>query len=99
VVTLAAEIGGASLVLQMVTGVSYPVIAATALMPTTIDPVTVTLFAVVLGGAAVPLTYFPILIVASDARLMGAHVNRRWSNGAGTGFRASWSRSRWPPSR
>jgi Mn2+/Fe2+ NRAMP family transporter len=62
------------------------VIAATAFMLTTIDPVTVTLFAVVLGGAAVPLTYFPILIVANDARLMGAHVNRRWSNGAGTVF-------------
>jgi manganese transport protein len=62
------------------------VIAATGFMLTTIDPVTVTLFAVVLGGAAVPLTYFPILIVANDARLMGAHVNRRWSNGAGTVF-------------
>src|SRR5437773_12346172 len=35
------------------------VIAATAFTLTTIDPVTVTIFAVVLGAAAVPLTYFP----------------------------------------
>jgi Mn2+/Fe2+ NRAMP family transporter len=62
------------------------VIAATAFTLTTIDPVTVTIFAVVLGAAAVPLTYFPILIVANDARLMGDRVNRRWANGAGTFF-------------
>jgi Mn2+/Fe2+ NRAMP family transporter len=62
------------------------VIAATAFILTTVDPVTVTIFAVVLGAAAVPLTYFPILIVANDARLMGERVNRRWSNAAGTFF-------------
>ena len=61
-------------------------IAATALTLTTIDPVTITIFAVVLGAAAVPLTYFPILIVANDARLMGGRVNRRWANAAGTFF-------------
>jgi Mn2+/Fe2+ NRAMP family transporter len=42
--------------------------------------------AVVLGAAAVPLTYFPILIVANDARLMGERVNRRWANAAGSFF-------------
>jgi manganese transport protein len=62
------------------------VIAACAFTLTTIDPVTVTIFAVVLGAAAVPLTYFPILIVANDARCMGDRVNRRWANGAGTIF-------------
>jgi Mn2+/Fe2+ NRAMP family transporter len=62
------------------------VIAATAFTLTTIDPVTVTIFAVVLGAAAVPLTYFPILIVANDGRLMGERVNRRWANAAGTFF-------------
>jgi manganese transport protein len=62
------------------------VIAATAFILTTIDPVTVTIFAVVLGAAAVPLTYFPILIVANDARLMGQRANRRWTNAAGTFF-------------
>ena len=62
------------------------VIAAAAFTLTTIDPITVTIFAVVLGAAAVPLTYFPILIVANDARCMGDRVNRRWANGAGTIF-------------
>ena len=61
-------------------------IAATAFTLTTIDPVTVTIFAFVLGAAAVPLTYFPILIVANDARVMGRRVNRRWSNAAGSFF-------------
>ena len=61
-------------------------IAATAFTLTTIDPVTITIFAVVLGAAAVPLTYFPILIVANDARLMGERANRRWANAAGTFF-------------
>jgi manganese transport protein len=61
-------------------------IAATAFTLTTVDPVTVTIFAVVVGAAAVPLTYFPILIVANDARCMGQRVNGRWANTAGTFF-------------
>jgi manganese transport protein len=61
-------------------------IAATAFILTTIDPVTVTIVAVVLGAAAIPLTYFPVLIVANDARYMGRWVNRRWANTAGTLF-------------
>ena len=35
---------------------------------------------VVLGAAAVPLTYLPALIVANDKAYMGGRVNRRWSN-------------------
>jgi manganese transport protein len=62
------------------------VIAATAFTLTTIDPITVTIFAVVLGAAAVPLTYFPILLVANDTRCMGQRVNGRWANAAGTFF-------------
>jgi Mn2+/Fe2+ NRAMP family transporter len=61
-------------------------IAATAFILTTIDPVTVTIVSVALGAAAVPLTYFPLLIVANDARYMGRWVNRRWVNAAGTLF-------------
>jgi Mn2+/Fe2+ NRAMP family transporter len=61
-------------------------IAATAFILTTIDPITVTIVAVVLGAAAIPLTYFPVLIVANDARYMGRWVNRRWTNAAGTLF-------------
>lgn len=61
-------------------------IAATAFILTTIDPITVTIVAVVLGAAAIPLTYFPVLIVANDARYMGRWVNGRWANAAGTTF-------------
>jgi manganese transport protein len=61
-------------------------IAATAFILTTVDPITVTIVSVVLGAAAIPLTYFPVLIVANDARYMGRWVNRRWVNAAGTLF-------------
>jgi Mn2+/Fe2+ NRAMP family transporter len=62
------------------------VIAATGFILTTIDPVTVTLVSVVLGAAAVPLTYFPILIVANDRDYMGNRVNRGLSNTLGMLF-------------
>jgi manganese transport protein len=61
-------------------------IAATAFILTTIDPVSVTIVSVVLGAAAIPLTYFPVLIVANDARYMGRWVNGRVTNAAGTLF-------------
>jgi len=61
-------------------------IVATAFILTTIDPVTVTLVAVVLGAAAVPLTYFPVLVVATDRAYMGDRVNRGLSNTLGTVF-------------
>ena len=64
------------------------VIAATAFILTSIDPVTVTIVSVVLGAAAVPLTYFPVLVVANDHDYMGRHVNRRWLNAVATTFLA-----------
>jgi manganese transport protein len=59
-------------------------IAATGFVLTTIDPITITIFAVVLGAAAIPLTYFPLLVVANDARYMGEHTNGRVVNALGT---------------
>jgi manganese transport protein len=41
---------------------------------------------VVLGAAAVPLTYFPVLIVANDREYMGKRVNRAFSNTLGSIF-------------
>jgi Mn2+/Fe2+ NRAMP family transporter len=35
---------------------------------------------VVLGAAAIPLTFFPVIIVANDREYMGKHVNKRWVN-------------------
>jgi Mn2+/Fe2+ NRAMP family transporter len=62
------------------------VIAACAFILTTVDPITVTIVSVVLGAAAVPLTYFPILMVANDRDYMGRHVNKGLSNGLGIAF-------------
>jgi Mn2+/Fe2+ NRAMP family transporter len=62
------------------------VIAATAFILTTVDPITVTLVSVVLVAAAVPLTYLPVLVVANDRDYMGRHVNRVFSNTLGSVF-------------
>jgi manganese transport protein len=56
------------------------VIAAAAFVLTSLDPVAITIVSVVLGAAAVPLTYFPVLVVANDSEYMGRRVNRAWSN-------------------
>jgi manganese transport protein len=51
------------------------VLLGTAFILTTVDPIEVTLVSVVLGAAAIPLTFFPVLIVANDRRLMGRRAN------------------------
>ncbi|BCB76445.1 hypothetical protein ACFQ1L_25955 [Phytohabitans flavus] len=61
-------------------------VVATAFILSGIDPITVTIVSVVLGAAAVPLTYFPVLIVANDRNYMGRWVNRRWINGLAVVF-------------
>jgi Mn2+/Fe2+ NRAMP family transporter len=53
---------------------------ATALVLTTIDPVKITEYAVVLSAVALPLTYFPILVVANDRDYLGDDVNSWWVN-------------------
>jgi Mn2+/Fe2+ NRAMP family transporter len=55
-------------------------ILAVALVLTTLDPVKVTEYSIVLAAAALPLTYFPILIVANDRGYMGDKVNSRFGN-------------------
>ena len=35
---------------------------------------------IVLSAAALPLTYFPILVVANDRTYMGSHTNGRLAN-------------------
>jgi manganese transport protein len=51
---------------------------------TSIDPVKLTEYTVVLAAAALPLTYFPILVVANDPEFMGDKVNSRVSNAIAT---------------
>lgn len=56
------------------------VVLATGLILTTIDPVKITVISVVLGAAAIPLTFFPVIVVANDREYMGRHVNKGWIN-------------------
>ena len=53
------------------------VIAAVGLALTTIDPIKVTEYSIVLSAAALPLTYLPILVVANDPTYMGDRTNSR----------------------
>ena len=59
-------------------------ILATGVLLTTVDPILVTEFSVVFSAVALPLTYFPILVVANDPDYMGEHVNGRLANRLGT---------------
>jgi Mn2+/Fe2+ NRAMP family transporter len=51
---------------------------------TAVDPVKVTEYSIVLSAAALPLTYFPLLVVANDRDYMGDQVNGRFVNGVAT---------------
>jgi Mn2+/Fe2+ NRAMP family transporter len=59
-------------------------IAAVGVLLTTIDPIKVTEYSVVFSAVALPLTYFPIIVVANDPDYMGAHVNGRIANTLGS---------------
>jgi Mn2+/Fe2+ NRAMP family transporter len=56
----------------------------TAFLMTNVDPILVTEVSVVFSAVALPLTYFPILVVANDPDYMGDHVNGRFANALGT---------------
>lgn len=58
-------------------------VLAVGVLVTGVDPIKVTEFSVVFSAVALPLTYFPILVVANDPDYMGEHVNGRLSNGLG----------------
>jgi Mn2+/Fe2+ NRAMP family transporter len=59
-------------------------VVATGILLTTVDPILVTEFSVVFSAVALPLTYFPILVVANDPDYMGVHVNGRLANTLGS---------------
>src|SRR4051794_22103598 len=50
------------------------------------DPIKLTEYVVVFSAAALPLTYFPVLVVANDPTYMGRRVNGRFSNFVGVIF-------------
>jgi Mn2+/Fe2+ NRAMP family transporter len=55
---------------------------------TGVDPVRVTEYSIVLSAAALPLTYFPILVVSNDPAYMGEHTNGRILNAIATAYLA-----------
>jgi manganese transport protein len=61
-------------------------IAAVAVLLTTVDPIKVTEYSVVFSAIALPLTYFPILVIANDPDYMARYVNGRVANGLGTAY-------------
>jgi Mn2+/Fe2+ NRAMP family transporter len=62
------------------------VIAAVAVVLTTADPIKVTEYSLVFSAMALPLTYFPILVVANDPVYMGENANSRFTNALATVF-------------
>jgi Mn2+/Fe2+ NRAMP family transporter len=54
------------------------------LLLTTVDPIMLTEYSVVFSAVALPLTYFPILVVANDRTYMGEHTNGKVANALGT---------------
>jgi Mn2+/Fe2+ NRAMP family transporter len=61
-------------------------ITAVGLLLTTVDPIMLTEYSVVFSAVALPLTYFPILVVANDPAYLGEHVNGRLANVLGSVF-------------
>jgi Mn2+/Fe2+ NRAMP family transporter len=59
-------------------------LSAVALLMTTVDPIVVTEMSVVFSAVALPLTYFPILVVSNDPDYMGDRVNGHLANALGT---------------
>ncbi|MEV5001558.1 NRAMP family divalent metal transporter [Nocardioides sp. LML1-1-1.1] len=58
-------------------------VLAAGVLITGVDPIMVTEVSVVFSAIALPLTYFPILVVANDPDYLGEHVNGRFANTLG----------------
>jgi manganese transport protein len=62
------------------------VILGAMLVLTSIDPIKVTEYSLVLSALTLPLTYFPILVIANDPDYMGERTNSRVGNVFGSVF-------------
>ncbi|MET7836936.1 divalent metal cation transporter [Micromonospora sp. WMMA1998] len=56
------------------------------MLMTTVDPVRLTEYMLVLSAVVLPLTYLPILVVANDRGYLGDRVNGWWTNLLGAVF-------------
>jgi manganese transport protein len=63
---------------------SVILLASTGFALTAVNPITVTIFAVVCSAALLPFAFLPVLLVANDRTVMGELVNGRLSNTLGT---------------
>jgi manganese transport protein len=59
-------------------------LGATALALTTLNPITVTIVAVVFSAALLPFLFLPVLLVGNDREVMGDLANGRLANTVGT---------------
>lgn len=59
---------------------------AAGVLLTGVDPILVTEISVVFSAIALPLTYFPILVVANDPDYLGDHRNGRLANTLGVAY-------------
>jgi Mn2+/Fe2+ NRAMP family transporter len=64
------------------------IVAAALFGLTAVDPIKVTEYSIVLSAAALPLTYFPILVIANDPDYMGDKTNSRFLNVVASGYLA-----------
>lgn len=62
------------------------VVGAVLVLWTGVDPIKVTEFSLIFSAAALPLTYLPVLAIASDPEYMGDSTNGRIRNLLGTVF-------------
>lgn len=60
-------------------------LGATAFALTTVNPITVTIYAVLFSSMLLPFAFLPVLLVANDRVLMGDLANGRLSNALGVG--------------
>jgi manganese transport protein len=61
-------------------------LAGAVLGLSTIDPIKITEYSLVFSAVALPLTYFPILVIANDADYMGDKTNGKVTNAIGTAY-------------
>lgn len=69
---------------RFTTTVAALLLLSTALALTTINPITVTIYAVVFSSVLLPFAFLPVLLVANDRHVMGELANGRLANTVGT---------------
>jgi Mn2+/Fe2+ NRAMP family transporter len=64
--------------------VLFAILAGAAFALTTLDPIKITEYSIVFSAVALPLTYFPILVIANDPDYVGNKTNSWFTNFLGS---------------